>query len=245
MMHDFVITKNYAVFFVCPSVFRIENVGQGKPVLVWEPQHGTQIGVMPRRSGEVRWFNTDACYIFHFLNAYEDRDAVIVDACRMDHLDMTGNSFGAPSIAHRFTIDLKSGGVRMDQFDERPGDFPRIDDRLAGFRHRYGYFAGGRLDDTAGAMFSVLIKRDYQTGRSEIHDLGRNMAPGEPVFVPRSPSSSENDGFVLAMWYDAELNRSELVILAAQDFSGKPIARVKLNHRVPFGFHGNWVPAEA
>ncbi|MEV6871608.1 carotenoid oxygenase family protein [Amycolatopsis sp. NPDC051128] len=30
---------------------------------------------------------------------------------------------------------------------------------------------------------------------------------------------------------------------AAQDFTAAPVARIKLNHRVPLGFHGNWVSA--
>ena len=60
MMHDFVTTENYAIFFVCPSVFRLENVAQGKAPLQWEPQHGTRIGVMNRKSLEVKWFATDA-----------------------------------------------------------------------------------------------------------------------------------------------------------------------------------------
>ncbi len=129
MMHDFVTTGHYAVFFVCPSVFRLENVGKGLPIMVWEPQHGTDIGVMPRKGGDVRWFKTDACYIFHFLNAFEDKDTVVVDACRMNSLDMTGNSFGAPPIPHRWTLDLKGGTVRTAQTDEQPSEFPRIDDR--------------------------------------------------------------------------------------------------------------------
>jgi len=33
-----------------------------------------------------------------------------------------------------------------------------------------------------------------------------------------------------------------MVVLDAQDFARKPIARVKLQHRVPWGFHGNWCP---
>ena len=34
---------------------------------------------------------------------------------------------------------------------------------------------------------------------------------------------------------------TELVILDAADFEGEPQARVKIPHRVPPGFHGNWV----
>jgi carotenoid cleavage dioxygenase-like enzyme len=32
------------------------------------------------------------------------------------------------------------------------------------------------------------------------------------------------------------------VILAAQDFAGPPVTVVELPVRVPFGFHGGWVP---
>ena len=35
---------------------------------------------------------------------------------------------------------------------------------------------------------------------------------------------------------------SELVILDAQDFAGEPVARVKLDHHITNGFHGNWIP---
>ncbi|MFP6639260.1 MAG: carotenoid oxygenase family protein, partial [Myxococcota bacterium] len=36
--------------------------------------------------------------------------------------------------------------------------------------------------------------------------------------------------------------RSELVVMDASNFQAPPIARVKLPQRVPFGFHGSWVP---
>ncbi|MEU6865336.1 carotenoid oxygenase family protein [Streptomyces sp. NPDC046876] len=36
--------------------------------------------------------------------------------------------------------------------------------------------------------------------------------------------------------------RDELVILAARDFGGEPLARIHLPVRVPLRLHGNWVP---
>ena len=46
----------------------------------------------------------------------------------------------------------------------------------------------------------------------------------------------------MTLVYDATTDRSDLVILHAQDFTGEPVATVHLPQRVPFGFHGNWVP---
>jgi carotenoid cleavage dioxygenase len=47
---------------------------------------------------------------------------------------------------------------------------------------------------------------------------------------------------LLSVVYDAEQDGSELVILDATDFAGPPVATVVLPQRVPFGFHGTWVP---
>jgi carotenoid cleavage dioxygenase-like enzyme len=243
MMHDFIATDNYAIFFVCPSVFHIENAAKGEPLMIWEPRHGARIGAMHRATGEVKWFATDAFYVFHFLNAYEENGALVVDGCRMASLDMTGNSFGAnPPLPWRWTLNLKDGSVRDEQSDDIASEFPRFDERLAGRKHRYGYFAA---DDSParGLGFNCIVKRDCASGKVERQNLGGNKQPGEPVFVPRGAGASEDDGWVLAVWYDPAVNSSELSIIDARNFSGAPVARVKAPHRVPFGFHGNWVPA--
>ena len=245
MMHDFVTTDNYAIFFVCPSVFRMENMAAGKPLLNWEPHHGTKIGAMDRRTGDVKWFNAEAFFIFHFLNAYEENGALVVDGCRMNSLDMTGNSFGNPPMPWRWTLKLGDGSVKSEQMEEYSAEFPRLDERLAGKKNRFGYMAARRdsktgLDETG---FNCVVKRDLQTGKTEFQDFGGRKMPGEPVFVPRGTKSGEDDGWVLSVWYDPTVNSSELLIQDASNFSGQPVARVKAPHRVPFGFHGNWVPA--
>ena len=42
--------------------------------------------------------------------------------------------------------------------------------------------------------------------------------------------------------YDGTTDRSDVVILDAQDFTGDPVATIHLPPGVPFGFHGNWFP---
>jgi carotenoid cleavage dioxygenase len=62
------------------------------------------------------------------------------------------------------------------------------------------------------------------------------------VFVPRDPTSAEDDGWLLTFVYDAGSDRSDLVVLNAGDFAGEPEAVVHLPVRVPHGFHASWIP---
>jgi carotenoid cleavage dioxygenase len=71
--------------------------------------------------------------------------------------------------------------------------------------------------------------------------LGTHQRVGEFVFVPNSSRSPEDDGVLMGFVYDASTDRSDLVILDAASL--EKIAAVHLPVRIPFGFHGNWLPA--
>ena len=66
--------------------------------------------------------------------------------------------------------------------------------------------------------------------------------PGEGVFVPASASAAEDEGWVLTYVYDEAREASNLVVLDATGFDKPPVASVALPQRVPFGFHGSWIP---
>jgi carotenoid cleavage dioxygenase len=53
-------------------------------------------------------------------------------------------------------------------------------------------------------------------------------------------SMRKDDGWVLVLAYDHARNASEFLVLNAADIAGEPAARIRLPHRVPYGFHGNW-----
>jgi len=80
------------------------------------------------------------------------------------------------------------------------------------------------------------------SGTSQIHTEGKHRIFLEPVFVPESPDAGEDEGWVMAYVYDQTTEKSDVVILHAQDFAAPPIATIHLPQRVPFGFHGNWMP---
>ena len=86
------------------------------------------------------------------------------------------------------------------------------------------------------------MKHDLQRKTTEVHEYGPGQMTSEPVFVRKSGATTEDEGWILSYVYDPKRDLSDVVILDAQDFSGEPIATIRLPVRVPFGFHGGWAP---
>ena len=89
--------------------------------------------------------------------------------------------------------------------------------------------------------------QDLQPGEEvvfgrEVRDVGRGRGAGEAIFIPRSDSAAEDDGWVLVYVHDAGRDACDVVVIDAQDFTAPPVATVHLPVRVPFGFHGGWAP---
>ena len=77
----------------------------------------------------------------------------------------------------------------------------------------------------------------------ETHDFGQGRFPGEFVFVPASVDAAEDEGWLIGLVVDSNQQTTDLAILDARAITGEPVATIHLPHRVPPGFHGNWVPA--
>jgi carotenoid cleavage dioxygenase len=245
MVHDFAITEHHVVFLDLPVVFDFDLVGQRPFPAEWKPDYGARVGVMPRDGGnaDVRWFDVEPCYVFHPLNAYDDNGAVVVDVARhpkMFATDIYGPAELPPTL-DRWTIDLDAGKVIEERLDDRPQEFPRVDDRVVGRRHRYGYATHFGIDDD-GIQLGGLVKHDLQAGTTEERSFGRGTHASEGVFVPAADDTGEDEGWLLSVVYDEGRDASDLVVLDATDISGSPVATVTLPQRVPFGFHGSWIP---
>ncbi len=88
-----------------------------------------------------------------------------------------------------------------------------------------------------------LAHRDAANGQPTQHWLPPGDRVSEPVFVPRSGAAPEGDGWLLATIYRGAECRSDLAVFDALALADGPVATVQLSHRVPAGFHGNWLPA--
>jgi carotenoid cleavage dioxygenase len=157
---------------------------------------------------------------------------------------MLGPNEGPPTL-ERWHLDGHGAPVKEERLDDRGQEFPRIDERHLGLPHRYGYSVTvGQTDDILGTE-SGLIRHDLAATTSEVRQFGAGATIGEGVFVPRSSTSPEGEGWVMTLVHQGETDSSSLFILNAEDLCGEPQAVVHLPQRVPAGFHGNWVPDPA
>jgi carotenoid cleavage dioxygenase-like enzyme len=256
MMHDFALTGRYVVLLDLPVTFSMAAVSAGKEMpYVWNPEHQARVGLLPRDgSAGVRWIEIEPCWVFHCLNAYDDESGrVVLDVCHYDQSFDVSTLWGAhgPVTLDRWVIDPAAGKVSQQRVSGRGQEFPRVDERVISRPHRYGYSAeitevehaitmdGDFADD---AFANALLKHDLVSGTTQAHEFGRDAVVGEGVFAPAAPDSGEDDGYVMAFVHNPERGAADLVILAAQDFTGAPVAAVHLPARIPLGFHGSWIP---
>lgn len=248
LMHDFIITKNYALFLFLPLTFSLERAQQEKQLLMWEPGLGSHIAIMPRNGNEkdIIWFNTDSFHAYHYMNAYEEDNIIILDAMKSPQANLFPDKNGKiPDLRKnysrltRLTFDLCKKKITETQLDSIFAEFPRFDERYTGIPYQHG-FAAADVHTTHTEEFNAIVHYNFKSNSQKICRFGINNTPGEPVFVPRHKNSAEGDGFILTVVYQAAKNTSDLYILDAMNIDKEPLAIVHLPHRVPNGFHGNW-----
>jgi carotenoid cleavage dioxygenase-like enzyme len=249
MIHDFFVTKNHVLFPVLPITMSLERAMRGQSPVAWEPEVGAFVGVMARNAGveTMRWFET--CYVFHPMNMFEDGSKIFVDVMEYPRGPLFPNADGtrgalSAATLKRWTFDLASNSnvIKREALDDMSGEFPRFDERRAGLSYRHGYFAGSSTN-ASDVRFDSIAHIDLKTASKVVHSFGAGDVTSEPVFVPRNAGAAEGDGFILAVVYRGNENRSDLVVLDAGDVAKGPVAVASLPRRVPFGFHGNWLAA--
>ncbi|MFM5901765.1 MAG: carotenoid oxygenase family protein, partial [Dolichospermum sp.] len=232
MMHDFAITENYTIFMDLPLTFSMERMQRGEPMLMFEKHRPSRFGIIPRHgdNSNIRWFECPSCYVFHTLNAYEVGDEVVLIACRMNSTNVliSNDTYSDPlegiPFLHRWRFNLSTGTVTEEQLDDVPGEFPRVNENLLGRKTQYGYL--GKIVSGQNPLFDGVIKYDFENGTSQTHEFGKNRYGGESVFVPSPNATAEDQGWLVTFVYDENSQRSELLVINAEDMTSEPIARV-------------------
>ena len=249
MMHDFAMSTNHTLFMDLPVVFDLQLALTGGMPFHWSDDYPARIGVMPRagHDADVKWFEVNPCFIFHTMNAYDDGNEVVLDACRMSEVWRNAGEMSAQEgelSFHRFRFDLETGNVKEETLDDRMLEFPRCPDGRLGQKNRFGYALNVSQDADGNPAFEGLVKLDFETGKSQSHKYGEKSSSAEAIFVAAPGADPDSDeGWVMSYVHDEIENVTDFTVLDATDLS--TLAKVRLPQRVPYGFHGSWIPDEA
>ncbi|MBI2708348.1 MAG: carotenoid oxygenase family protein, partial [Actinobacteria bacterium] len=245
MVHDFAITERDVVFWTGPVLF---GPGKAAPKVPfhWDGTLPARIGVMPLGgpASAIRWVDFDPCYAYHGLNAWRDGNEVVLVVDRLPSSFASADEIGPPGAIHEWRVDTSGAQLRFSdrKLSDTQMDLPAHDRRRTGRPVRHGWWASTRRGGTYGFEFSGLVHQDLRTGKEVRWDPGLMEVPGEAFYVPASDRAPEGEGWLLTLCYDRTRDRSHLAVLDAADVAKGPVARVRLPVRVPYGFHGWWLP---
>ena len=248
MLHDFMATENHVVFFVSP--FRlvlhraIFSLGGFDELFQWAGEAGTEVIVVPIDEPEgTRRFTVDAFFQIHFAAGFEDEAGIHVDVMTYpDAGALTRNvaEIDRPPEAgelERMTIPWDADRLDRERIAQATMEFGSTAPAVRGARHSQVY--GVTVDPTRFGTVRV----DLERGKEHVWWYPDDEWSGEPVFVPESPEAAEDEGWVLQLVYAAKTHTTHLAVLDARRLEDGPIARAHLDHHIPAGFHGVWVPA--
>ncbi|MBC7986142.1 MAG: carotenoid oxygenase family protein [Sphingomonadaceae bacterium] len=264
MMHDFAITRDYALFHVVPSTSSWERLEAGLPHFGFDTTLPVYLGVLPRREGataeDIRWFKRDNCFASHVMNAFQEGTKIHFDTPEAKNNmfpffpDIHGAPFNpmeAASFLTRWTVDMASNSEAFDsvtRLTNMMGEFPRIDERYQGRAYRYGWMlvidpaqpVELKGPSASGMLMNCLGMVDHATGAGQKWWCGPVSSLQEPCFIPRSADAPEGDGYIVQVCNRLEEGRSDLLLFEALDIAKGPIATIRLPLRLRFGLHGNW-----
>ena len=245
MVHDFVVTENYAVFLNCPAQLTMGRallqIGDFSEWFKWAPEQGTEIIVVPLADpSAVRRFHTEAFWVWHFVNAFEKDGEIVIDMCRYPNLDslaaIGGKTESAPPMLYRARLDPQSGRWASEQRWDVSCEFPRIAPIFEAREHPHCWMQTGGQGEARGSA-----RVEVESGKVE-HWQPDTLRPSEPVPAPKlaSESSSEGECWLLTLCHDYERDRGCLAVLDGSAVEAGPVATVYFDQALPQTFHGHW-----
>lgn len=255
MLHDFIVTENYIVFPVMPITASLDRIMAGGPPLAWEPEKGTHVGVMPRNgsTADIKWVEGIPCYAFHYMNGFDKDGVIMFDACLNEFAPLfptadgksTGQTNPRPA---RWTIDMNAANPKaeINYISDSYAEFPVIDPRYAMTEYQHTWFTSAdktvpnHIPDSDWA-YNSIEHYNVATGAKQSFAFNGNVS--EPMFIPKSDSAAEGEGYVLTVVHDRDTNMSDMCVFDAQNIAAGPLGKAKVSHRVPVCFHGTWKPA--
>jgi len=250
MMHDFGLTKDYAIFHIVPIISSWERLEAGLPHFGFDTTMPVYLMVLPRDGDakDIKTFTAPNMFASHVMNAFNDGTKIHFDTPEAKNNmfpffpDVHGAPFNGPESASyltRWTVDMDSNSGEFESRERLAdfcGEFPRMDER-----YRHGWMLGMGMGPGSRASLGHV---DASTGKSKVWQAGERRALQEPCFIPKSKDAPEGEGYVVQIQQHHDDGKSDLLLFDAQHVDEGPMATIHLPLRMRFGLHGNWVPGD-
>jgi carotenoid cleavage dioxygenase len=254
--HDMTFTENYSILNDCPLFWKEDLIERGIYATQFHRDMPTRLGVIPRYGTEkdIKWFECDATYVLHWINAYEDGDEIVVDGYfQFDPSPGVGpdatleqrmfrflDLFALQSRPYRWRLNMKTGTVKEGPLSDTITEFGMINALTAGKNYQWVY---STIPAVGWFGFEGIIKHNVVTGTEENYRLPDGVYASETVFAPRPSPRSEDDGYLITFTMDVVNDSSQCLVFDAQNVSDGPVARIQLPERICSGTHATWAAA--
>ncbi|KAI2494048.1 oxidoreductase [Fragilaria crotonensis] len=241
--HDMMITENWMVLYDSSVHFDISQMFEGKSVFTWKEHSNLEILLVSRLTGEVKTFNVGSPRgMVHMVNAWEESDGTVVLWAPVgDHLDLeleAGTNFFYMS---ELRMNPVTGSVSIERIDtEHNQEFCNVRRDFYGRFARYGL--AGILDSKSqdGLFRGFIIWDMLEKKAIKIVNYAKDEFGGEPVLLAKPNTTDSRDFYVGNFLYNNANGKSSFVLYDEEAL----VLRLDMPHRVPFGFHGKWIPEE-
>lgn len=246
-MRSFAMTKNYLILVEIPFVINpidlVLGTGSFIEKIKWKPKLGTNFIIFNKYTGEqVETISTKTpFFIFNTINAFEDKDTIIIDAISYANSDVINTiSLEAltsinphefePSFITRFALNTTHKNVIHKRLSSQNLEFPTINQAKYSMEP-YTYVYG--IGTTQPYKFPhQLIKTNIKTGASQTWSQ-QGCYANKPTFIPTPQAKNEDDGVLLSVVFDSIDRKSFLLILDAKKFI--ELGRAELPCPIPLG----------
>uniref|UniRef100_A0A0E0EKY4 Uncharacterized protein n=1 Tax=Oryza meridionalis TaxID=40149 RepID=A0A0E0EKY4_9ORYZ len=262
--HEIGVTGTYNIIIDSPLTLNPTRMLRGAPVLEFEEESYSRIGVMPHYgdADSVIWFYVEPFCTFHLVNCFEEGHEVVVRGFhvpssaimgpRQKNMVMDTSSLEPNeenfSRLYEWRLNLKTrtvAGKYLTSLDVAL-EFPVINDKFSGLRHSLNLAARPKFIGFAKLCLeekqNIATKIDREDLiKVEYHQLAKNQFCSGVTFVPKAAGAHEDDGWIVSFVHDEETNISKVHIIDTRNFESEPIAKIILPQRVPYGLHGAFI----
>lgn len=264
LRHDVAFTQDYYLVLRFAELKVLKVLWGAAPVFdaVHFGEKTSVLHLVPRKGGTPLALQLPDRMHFHFFNAFQDENQVVVDTIgyrggvtfnrflpdqAREKLGIDGATTPAPEVI-RYRIDVNTLAVEERVMPDIACEVPEINPAFRGRAHRYGYAtaktAGDDSYDAGGyPWFGGVAKLDFQDNRARVWSSPPGSCASPPCFVPDPDRKGEDAGFLLSWVQTPRERRASLVVLDAQHLDRGPIAQAHHDDLLGFISHVAWSPS--